>query len=218
MDPITLLVIAVAPGAFWLWYFYRKDRYEPEPLAWILRVFLLGLLVVIPVAVFEQVTGLVVPDTIASFTTVPVIEECGKFLVVYLTIYRHREFSEPVDGIVYAVAAALGFATLENVLYVATSYETSLTSAISTGVVRALLSVPAHALFAGMWGYALGQAKFGSGGSMVILGGLSLAILFHGLFNLLLSVFFGFALLIVVLVPVMWRAMNWRIEAALRRW
>ncbi|RPJ53739.1 MAG: protease PrsW, partial [Methanobacteriota archaeon] len=184
-------------------------------LSWILRVFLLGILVVVPVALLEQATGLFVPETVASFTTVPIIEECGKFLVVYLTIFRNREFSEPVDGIVYAVAAALGFATFENILYVATSYETSLASAISTGVIRALLSVPAHALFAGMWGYALGQAKFRSGGSMVVFGGLGLAILFHGLFNLLLSIFFGFALLIVVLVPVMWRAMNWRIEEAL---
>ena len=63
-----------------------------------------------------------------------------------------------MDGIVYATATALGFATLENVLY-ALPLE-SLSSLVVSGTFRAILSVPAHALFAVFWGFALGIAKF----------------------------------------------------------
>jgi len=48
-----LLVVAIAPALFWLLYFYRKDKYEPEPLSWIVKIFLLGALIVIPIAIGE---------------------------------------------------------------------------------------------------------------------------------------------------------------------
>ena len=57
-----LLLLAIAPAAFWLWYFYRRDRYEPEPLSWVLLVYLLGIAVTIPVALIEGVMGEVLPE------------------------------------------------------------------------------------------------------------------------------------------------------------
>ena len=78
-----LLILGFAPALFWLWYFYLKDRYAPEPRAWILRIFLLGMLSTIPIALIEGMIGIVFPsDVFLAVVVAPVVEEIGKFLVV----------------------------------------------------------------------------------------------------------------------------------------
>jgi protease PrsW len=217
LDPLVpLLVLALAPGIFWLWYFYHRDKYEPEPLSWIVVVYFLGIAVTIPVAIIEGVIGLFVSGLVIAVIVAPVVEEYGKYFVVRHTVYNAAVFNEPVDGIVYAAAAALGFATLENVIYVFSS--ATLSDAIGTGLVRAVLSVPGHALFSIMWGYALGRARFLPPEQRpgVIAVGLIMAMVLHGLFNFLLIFDIGFAFLILVLTPVMWWLVNRDIVMALR--
>jgi RsiW-degrading membrane proteinase PrsW (M82 family) len=135
-----------------------------------------------------------------------VVEELGKFAVVYYGVFRNAEFSEPMDGIIYAVTAALGFASLENLLYITQYAGISLSMGITVGVLRAILSVPGHALYSSMWGYALGVAKFRQGirRNEIILGGIALGILLHALFNFLTLDILGFVILVFVLVPAMW--------------
>ncbi len=217
MDTGTLLIIAIAPAIFWLWYFYQKDRYEPEPLAWIATIYFLGAFVTIPVAFIEGTIGLFTGDFLIAILVAPVVEEYAKFSIVKRTVYRSAEFDEPVDGIVYAAAAGLGFATLENIIYIFSSYETSMVFALQTGVIRALLSVPGHALFSGMWGYALGQAKFmpRSRRGRVIAGGLILAIVMHAVFNILLFDDIGVAVLVLLITPFMWWLIHRRIRTSL---
>jgi len=212
-----LLLLAIAPAAFWLWYFYRRDRYEPEPLSWVLLVYLLGIAVTIPVALVEGVMGEVLPEFLIVVLVAPVVEETGKYLVVRKTVYESVEFDEPVDGIVYASAAGLGFATLENVVYVFAALETSLALALGTGLVRAVLSVPGHVLFSAMWGYSLGKARFIPEEKRpgVIAAGLILAMASHALFNLLLFNSIGFAVLVLVVVPVLWISVQKRIDQSL---
>jgi RsiW-degrading membrane proteinase PrsW (M82 family) len=215
-DPfIPLLVLSLAPGIFWLWYFYHRDRYEPEPLSWIVVVYFLGIAVTIPVAIIEGIAGLFISGVIIAVIVAPVVEEYGKYFVVRHTVYTTPVFNEPMDGIVYAAAAALGFATLENVIYVFSSE--TIPDALGTGIVRAVLSVPGHALFSIMWGYALGRARFLPPGQRpgVIGAGLILAMVFHGIFNFLLIFDLGFALLVLVLTPVMWWLVNRDINRAL---
>ena len=217
METGYLLLLAIAPAVFWLWYFYRRDRYEPEPLSWVLLIYILGIAVTIPVALIEGVMGEVLPEFLIVVLVAPVVEELGKFLVVRKTVYESTEFDEPVDGIVYASAAGLGFATLENVVYVFSALETSLVLALETGLVRALLSVPGHVLFSAMWGYSLGKARFISKEKrpVVIAAGLMLAMASHALFNLLLFDAIGFAVLVLVVVPVLWFSVQKRIDQAL---
>jgi RsiW-degrading membrane proteinase PrsW (M82 family) len=212
-----LLLLAIAPAAFWLWYFYRKDRYEPEPLSWVLLVYILGAAVTIPVALVEGVMGAFLPEFLIVVLVAPVVEELGKYLVVRKTVYESAEFDEPVDGIVYAAAAGLGFATLENVIYVFAALETSLFLAVGTGLVRAVLSVPGHVLFSAMWGYSLGKARFIPKEKRpgVIAAGLMLAIASHALFNLLLFDAIGFAVLVLVVVPLLYFSVQKRIDQAL---
>lgn len=239
MDAAYFFLLAVAPGLFWMFYFYHKDRCKPEPLSMIMLLFILGILVTIPAALIENVFSFVLLETsffgifllypadlltnAVEFALVvvgaPVIEESFKFLGVERTVYRSTVFDEPIDGIIYGAAVALGFATLENVLYVFSALMISIPVAVGTGIVRAVLSVPGHALFAIMWGYALGHAKFmpqSQKRTGVIFGGLLLAMFFHGVFNFLVLTSIGTALLIFLVVPLLWWLAGKRIDSALR--
>jgi RsiW-degrading membrane proteinase PrsW (M82 family) len=212
-----LILLAIGPALFWLWYFYHRDRYEPEPLSWILLIYLLGMGVTIPVAFVEGLSSLVFTEFVVAVMVAPIVEEGGKFLVVRRTVYQTPEFDEPVDGIVYAAAVGLGFATLENVIYVVSALDTSFAFAVQTGIVRAFLSVPGHVLFSTLWGDALGRAKFlpENRRTGIIAWGLILAMVSHGLFNLLLYDAIGFAVLVLILVPVLWITVLRHIHEAL---
>lgn len=113
---MLLLVIAIAPGLFWLWYFLSRDRLRPEPRHLVQRMFLLGTAAGIAAALLEygvfsapalslQRGGWEKVITVAA--VVGLIEEGAKFVAVYLGVYRHAEFNEVLDGIVYAVAASI---------------------------------------------------------------------------------------------------------------
>ncbi|MDX9755138.1 MAG: PrsW family glutamic-type intramembrane protease [bacterium] len=220
-----MILLAFGPGIFWLWYFYRKDRLEPEPKMLVLQMFVLGMLVVIPCALLE----LLYPwnNLFLLVVGAPVIEEMGKFLVVRYTVYKDQEFDEPMDGIIYAAAVALGFASLENLMYIV-SYYLHAVATVSEGRTweitfglsfsRALLSVPGHVLFSSMWGFAMGVTKFmpdPTRSRPYVQGGLVLAIVLHGIFNLICGTPIG-AMALLVFVFLAWRMVLTRIEYALR--
>ncbi len=191
---LDLLFLAIAPAVFIFLYVYAQDRYEREPLHLVLYVFLLGALSVIPIALVEFPFS---ATPFSSSVVAPVVEEAGKFLIVYLFIFRHREFNEPVDGIIYAMAAALGFATIENIFYV-------IEGGYTIGVMRAVLSVPGHVIFSCLWGAALGIAKFRPEKERagIILTGLLGAMALHGIFNFSAETLGAWGLLIIlILVP-----------------
>jgi RsiW-degrading membrane proteinase PrsW (M82 family) len=199
---LLLLLIATAPGIFLLWYFYHRDRYEPEPKKKILKIFLLGALMVIPAFIIElvlewtlaQVASGIVSIFIVTFIIVGPTEELLKFLVVKKWIYHSPEFDEVMDGIVYTVSASLGFATVENILYV-------LESGIEIGIARAFLSVPGHAFYGALMGYYIGLAKWNKARERRLMThGIVLAILAHGLYNFLIFTKTVFALLVIVLI------------------
>ncbi len=223
IEPLVILALALGPGVFWTWYFYRRDRFEPEPAALVIKIFFLGALVTLPVAFIEGLLGLFIASPLVMGVIVaPIVEECGKFQVVRRFAYRNIEFDEPMDGIVYAASAALGLASLENVLYVFTAYITSPSLAVGTIIVRAIFSVPGHALFSSVWGYALGRAKFMAAErrGAVVIRGLILGMVLHGIFNLLLIsaevVTYATAIFILVLIPGLWILVDRNIRSALR--
>ncbi|MDD2472579.1 MULTISPECIES: PrsW family intramembrane metalloprotease [unclassified Methanoculleus] len=222
IEPLVILALALGPGVFWAWYFYRRDRFEPEPASLIVMIFLLGVLVTFPVAFVEGFFGLFIASPlIMGVVVAPVVEEYGKFWVVRRFAYKNTEFNEPMDGIVYAAAAALGLASLENVLYVFSAYVTSPSLALGTIVVRAIFSVPGHALFSSVWGYALGRAKFSAAEerSGIVLRGLLLGMALHAIFNFLLFtadiVAYALIIFVLVLIPGLWMLANRNIRDAL---
>lgn len=187
MNILIIVLIAIAPCIFWLWFIYKRDRYKPEPRWLIVRTFIFGMLAAIPVALIE--TGLY-PSSLrnsvslstaiyVAFIVAGLTEELAKFLVIRLGVYNSPHFEEPADGLVYAAAAALGFASLENIIYLfGFGWEAIL--------VRGLFSNLAHVLFSSLWGYALVLTKLKmTDNKYLVLAGLLAAILAHGLFDFL---------------------------------
>ena len=175
MNFAALFALALAPALFWLWFFIRRDR-QPEP-AWLLiRTFLWGAVMVVPAALLEAGIESAFGMT-AMFLAVGLIEESAK-LIAASSMLKHREFDEPIDGLVYGTAAALGFATLENALYM-------LSGGAGLILLRGPISTLGHILFASAWGYALSLRKF-SRRRWVIRKALLLAAALHTTFNFLL--------------------------------
>src|SRR5712692_106342 len=189
---LELLLIAVSPSLFLLWFFHHKDRYKSEPIWFMVKVFILGALSIIPALIVELVfdpifqpeNGLL-EAVLFFFIIVGPIEEFSKFGAVRLRAYKSKEFDEPMDGIVLGVSAALGFATVENIadIFSAPTPEAQL----FTGILRAFLSVPGHAFWGAITGFYLGQAKYLKKPSLAYVG-LAIAALLHGAFDATSSV------------------------------
>jgi RsiW-degrading membrane proteinase PrsW (M82 family) len=186
---LGLLVIAVAPAVALFLFFYLRDKYRKEPIGVMLVTFGLGAASLLPAAVtslaLQKLTGWrsSAPSLLQAFLgamiVVGLVEEGAKFLVVRFYAYHRPEFDEPYDGVMYSVMAALGFATLENILYV-------LSEGAGTGVLRALLAMPSHAFDGVLMGYFLGEAKFARNdriGNWLSALGFGLAVAAHGLYD-----------------------------------
>lgn len=157
---MTVLLIALAPVLLIFAYIYFRDKYEKEPFLLLLRGFVAGMLLLIPIMLIEKFLGSIsinfppIPKAAWNgFITASATEELFKFAAVFFLFWRLRNFNEKFDGIVYAVSVSLGFAAIENLLFV---YQ----GTTSTGFFRAFTAVPAHALFGIIMGYYLGMARF----------------------------------------------------------
>jgi RsiW-degrading membrane proteinase PrsW (M82 family) len=167
----TLAIVAgAAPSLFLLTFFYLRDRWQREPMHRVLMAFALGLYAMAAARGLDfTALGFISPDWLSSGTEAArlfesfvlggVVEETAKAVVLFTAIYHWDEFDEPLDGVVYGVAVSLGFATLENVLYIAQA-QAGLDRGFTVVWQRALFAVPAHALFGGAMGYYAGRAKF----------------------------------------------------------
>jgi protease PrsW len=187
MSPL-LAFLAILPAIIIITWVYFKDSYEKEPSHLLVFCFLWGCISTIP-AIFGQMyfKHLENPDSLAStaifsFFVIAFTEEISKFFFLRFYAYPKDEFNEPMDGIVYAVMIGMGFATLENILYVF-SGENGLMTAIGRG----LTAVPAHGAFAVLMGAYVGLAKFvPEKRNYYMFHGLALAVFFHGLYDFFL--------------------------------
>ena len=119
-----------------------------------------------------------------AFFIVALVEEFSKFIFVRGILYNNKNFNEPFDGIVYTVMVGMGFATLENILYVFNG------GGVGTAIMRMFTAVPAHATFAVLMGFYLGKAKFEHKKSYYAFHALGVATLFHGAYDYCLFVSF----------------------------
>jgi RsiW-degrading membrane proteinase PrsW (M82 family) len=156
----VLFTIALAPVFIIAFYIYFRDKYEKEPWDLLLKAMLSGALITIPVIVAERILsapGELFPSKVKAawdaFMVAALCEEAFKFAALYLLIWKNKAFNEKFDGIVYATFISLGFAAVENVLYI-------MDSGVTTGFTRAFTAVPAHALFGVSMGFFFGLAKF----------------------------------------------------------
>jgi protease PrsW len=186
------IAIALAPGLAICIYIFYTDKYNREPRINLFVSFILGCLAIIPAIIFEKAFETSVDGTLAgvalfSYGIVAFSEEASKFLGLRFYSYRQKSFDEPLDGIVYSVMVSMGFATLENLLYVLNYAQQGM--GLQVGIQRMFLSVPAHASFGVVMGYFAGKAKFSRGNSFILLcTGLLIAIFFHGTFDFFLFI------------------------------
>ncbi len=155
---MKLLFLSLAPVFIILIYVYFRDKYEKEPLSMLFKALLIGGLVVLPVLPVEAFLSSFIPASgqlykagYEAFVVAAFSEELFKFLALYILIWKNPNFNEKFDGIVYAVFVSLGFAGVENVMYVASG-------GVSVALTRSLTAVPAHALFGITMGYYIGIA------------------------------------------------------------
>ncbi len=190
MEVLELMAIALAPVIFIMTYVYLRDEYEREPLKYLIITFLLGVAVALPVIYIGRfLTSWLGIDShsegekllVYAFFIVAFTEEWLKYLVLRWYNYPHKEFDEPYDGIMYGSAVALGFAAIENILYVFMSNGNGL----EVGLFRMFTAVPAHATFGIIMGYFVGKAKFfpDSHPFWERMKGLLAAIFLHGLYD-----------------------------------
>ncbi|MDO4976409.1 MAG: PrsW family glutamic-type intramembrane protease [Eubacteriales bacterium] len=159
---LTLAFMALLPPIVLLVYVYKKDKVEKEPKRLVVKTFLLGIFSIIPTIIVEELlTKLLNPWTpqhsliglaIHTFIGIAIVEEFFKMMACKISVWKNKEFNYTFDGVVYAVAAALGFAALENLMYV---FEFGMGNAIA----RAFMSIPGHAIFGVFMGINLGLAK-----------------------------------------------------------
>ncbi len=186
-----LLALAMAPGIAICLFIYFKDKYNREPLGLLILSFFMGVLSIIPAVIIqlaltkpvEKLMGNdILYTAVFSYLIVALSEEGSKFLALRLLPFRRKAFDDPFDGIVYAVVVSMGFATLENIMYVTDH-------GIGTGILRMFLSVPAHATFGVLMGYHLGLAKFDPANKRIhLVLAIFWPVLFHGTFDFFLFV------------------------------
>ena len=189
---ILIPLLSILPCVLWLWYFSSQSVYKRPSRRIIILTFLLGALVTVPAVLvnllfqdgFIKLFGVNAwTYPLMLFLIVGPVEELMKLLAVYLFAYRRSEFDEALDGVVYSAAAALGFAAVENIVYLA-----------QTGpmlvLLRGPLTNPGHALFSAIWGLSLSRAKASPNvvrqRFIIIVTGWLIASFVHGSFDLLL--------------------------------
>ncbi|TFE00429.1 glutamic-type intramembrane protease PrsW [Jeotgalibacillus sp. R-1-5s-1] len=209
---IAIISAAIAPGLALLSYFYLRDQYDTEPVFTVLRAFILGLAITFPVMFFQYVLEEEVVFSnliLQSFLSYGLLEEFFKWFILYFYIIHLIEFDEPYDGIVYGAAVSLGFATLENLLFLAVF-------GLETAVGRALLPVSSHALFGVVMGYYIGKAKFTKDRNKkrLIFISLALPVTLHTLYDYILVSSVHWIYYIIPFMLFLWWLGLWKVKKA----
>ncbi len=205
MPMLNLLTIATAPVIVILVYVFHRDKYEKEPIG-LLLLSLIGGAAIIPLVIrwengMMNIVGEFPSKQVFAFynafAVAALCEESMKLLVFLLLIYRSSWFNEKFDAIVYAVYISMGFALVENILYVTGG-------GAEVGLTRAFTAVPAHAIFAISMGFYLGKAKFSSRKKVLYFAlALLVPMLFHGTYDYILMLQPKYLVIIFVMYVVL---------------
>jgi RsiW-degrading membrane proteinase PrsW (M82 family) len=210
MERLGYVLYGFAPALFWLWFLRSKDKLAPEPRALVLRVFALGCLTPFVILAVRPWFESLLPEEFGTsrilldaFVVTALCEEIVKAAAMSIGILFHREFDEPLDGIIYGGAAALGFASIENVSFLLAHAATS--PVIGRGFTATLV----HVACTGTLGLYIAHARLSHDRYRVLraTGGLLLAVLMHGVYDAFLfsgetAGRIGIAVIVPVLVVV----------------
>ncbi|MCS7000747.1 MAG: PrsW family glutamic-type intramembrane protease [Bacteroidota bacterium] len=183
-----LVLLAIAPGVTIAGVIWWLDHYNREPHDLLIGCFLWGAVATVPVGLLQLLLSSLVPSgendllgvAIHAFVVIALLEEFAKYVIVRTYVFGRPDFDEPYDGITYTVMVAMGFATLENVVYV---FSSDNDMQVAVALLRMITAVPAHGTDAVVMGYFLGLAKFTSHRWRYQVVGVGAAVLLHGLYD-----------------------------------
>lgn len=181
---IFAIITGLGPSLIWLYFWLRRDRKHPEPFGLLLLCFLLGAGIVFIAAALQKGVKDMVTDESLRVVVWAGIEEALKFGIFYLVAFKNRFNDEIIDPAMYLITIALGFAALENVLYVLKpTLAYNPTVGLLTGGLRFFGSTLLHVIASGFIGITIGLApRFGRFIFTII--GLAGATFFHATFNI----------------------------------
>ncbi len=190
MDIVTIsyaLISGLLPALLWLWFWLREDNLHPEPRSLIAGTFLVGILSVISAVILEKIAADIIFDTKIKYIVWAAIEEMVKFVAVLLVAFRSRYLDEPIDMMIYCITVALGFAALENALFILTPLDDgNITKTIITGNMRFIGATLVHVVSSASIGFMLGLAFYKNTliKALALIAGIILSITLHASFNL----------------------------------
>lgn len=158
---LTFVFGGLLPSLLWLWFWLKEDEEHPEPAVLLAVVFMMGIATVIFVLPIQKLIEGVVGSYELKLTLWAATEEALKYLAVLAVLYRTHNADHPIDWPIYMITAALGFATLENTLFLLKPLAFgSATVALLTGGLRFLGSTLLHTVASGILGIAVGTSMF----------------------------------------------------------
>ena len=210
------LIGGILPALFWLYFWLREDKLKPEPRSLIMLSFFGGMAAVLAAFFAEKI----IRDAVASNLILiaiyaPIIEELFKFLAAYFSVLKRKEDDEPIDPIIYLISSALGFAALENALFLMSPLsENNIITSVTTGNLRfigaTLLHVVASSIIGIFIGFSFYKRKIFKFFMIII--GLATAITLHSFFNFfiirgtdesILAVFAGLWVAVIFLILIL---------------
>jgi len=182
----TVIFSGIIPTFIWLFFWLREDRFQPEPRGLLALTFFAGVFSVFIVLPLEQVVRSLGLDGIERIFAFAATEEIIKYLVVALTAFGSSYLDEPIDYAIYLITGALGFAMMENIMFLfSPEIQNEVSFVVETGMLRFLGASILHAVLAATLGIILGFVFFKKPtirGTFVI-AGLAVTTILHTIFN-----------------------------------
>lgn len=224
-------IVVVLPVLFWIWFFRRQDKIDPEPKPLLTKLFRLGFLAMFFAFLIEVVIdgalgidniterygvdGLPILDgafvlILLSFFLAGPIEELMKYLILKRLIFKNSHFNQVADGIIYGVTLALGFSFIENTGYfIDLYYSLPETDFMIVTVVRGVSTTLLHVAVTGLTGLYVGWDRFSKDKRRNLsLWGVFLASLFHGMYNIIIffpmGIWINLAFVLLILLFLVW--------------
>ena len=208
---IYILILAILPVIFFIGWIYFKDKYDKEPPLKLLQYFMLGIVVSI-VAIFLELyfsklnifTG-IAGALYTAFFVAAFTEEGLKSAILIPVLLKDKNFNEKLDGIIYSIFLSLGFATIENIIYLTRE---KLNLYFELGVTRALISIPSHVMFAITMGYYISKYKFEkeTKKNKYLVYAIIIPTLLHGVFDFILMIEYRWAIIVfIVYIIFLWK-------------
>lgn len=209
---IKIFILAISPVIAFLFWIYLKDRYDKEPIHILIKYFILGILTSVLGIIIERfLIKINILDGMnliiyTSFIVAGFTEESLKAVILIPNLLNEKYCNEKLDGIIYSVFLSLGFATIENLIYIL--YESN-ELVLQVSLSRAIISIPAHIMFAITMGYYVGKYKFEENKFKrreYLIMSVLVPILLHGIFDFILIMKFKWSIIVfIVYIIFLWK-------------